>query len=344
MLEKLHALLDAPQRIVLSSHEHPDADAVGSLVAMSQFLKSKGKSIRVRLVPGCPDFLAFLDSDGDLLPFDAEKDADLAEWAQAWVVLDASDPKRLGVMEVPFQASKAVKLCLDHHLKTDTSAFQFEAIDSTASSTAERVYDFICCFEKRPFPLRISQALYTGLMDDTGNFRFSNASPKAHRMAAELIEDGVDPAESYQALYHQGRPQRLQLFGRAFAGLCMQGDGRYARMQVRESDLQALGASKDDMEGLVNKPLELKGVEVACLLYETSDGMIKASLRSRSRVDVNAVCRRWGGGGHRLASGVKLQGPMDHAQALMDKAVLTQIASDLASDIASNKIVEAPSC
>lgn len=336
MLEKFHALLDAPQRILLTTHEHPDADAVGSLVALSQFLKSKGKTVRVRLVPNRPDFLAFIDTDGDLIPFDAEKDADLANWAEVWIVLDASEPKRLGPLENAFSASKALKLCLDHHLKTENTSFDFESIDSSASSTAERVYDFIRLRAERPLPPNIAKAIYAGLVDDTGNFRFSNASAKAHRMAAELIEDGIDPSETYQALYHQGRPQRLQLLGQAFAGLCMMDGGRYARIQVSDKDLQALSANKDDMEGLVNKPLELKGVEVACLLYETADGLIKASLRSRSRVDVNAVCRKLGGGGHRLASGVKLQGPLDHAQELIDMAVLAQIASDIAA--------EAPSC
>lgn len=339
MLEQLHALLDAPQRIVLSTHEHPDADAVGSLVAMTHHLKAMGKDVRAIITPNLPDFLSFIDADGHLGIHDPKADADLAKWAELWMLLDASDPKRLGALYKAYQASQAVKICLDHHIQEGGKVFDHEFIDSTASSTAERVYEFIRFSTSRPLPSVIARAIYAGLADDTGNFRFSNATPKAHRIAAELIEDGIDPSDIYQSLYHQGRPQRLQLFGHAFSKLALMGEGRYARMQVFERDFQALGADKDDMEGLVNKPLELKGVEVACLLYETHDGMIKASLRSRSRVDVNAVCRKLGGGGHRLASGVKLQGSMAEAQALLDEAVLTQIASDLASD----NVVKTPS-
>jgi phosphoesterase RecJ-like protein len=168
-------------------------------------------------------------------------------------------------------------------------------------------------------------ALYAGLADDTGNFRFSNATPKAHRIAASLIEDGADPAGIYQQLYHQNRPEKLRLFGKAYESLCLLGGGRYGRLSLRREDLTSCGAVHDDMEGLVNEPLRLQGVEVAALLYEMDDGRIKASLRSRGEIDVNAVCRMFGGGGHRLASGAKLDGPLEQVQTRVDAAVLAQL-------------------
>jgi phosphoesterase RecJ-like protein len=174
----------------------------------------------------------------------------------------------------------------------------------------------------------MAEALYAGVVDDTGNFRFSNATPKVHRLAAVLIEGGVAPARIYQNLYHQGRPEKLRLFGRAFEGMALLGEGRYARLSLTQADFTACSADHDDMEGLVNRPLELRGVEVACLLHELADGRIKASLRSREGADVNAVCRRFGGGGHRLASGAKLDGPMTSAQTEMDAAVLAQLRVD----------------
>jgi phosphoesterase RecJ-like protein len=149
-----------------------------------------------------------------------------------------------------------------------------------------------------------------------------------HRLAADLIEQGVDPARVYQDLYHQGRPEKMRIFGRAFEGMAMLGEGRYARLSITQEDCARCGADHDDLEGLVNRPLELRGVEVAALLHELADGRIKASLRSRERVDVNAVCRRFGGGGHRLASGAKLDGPMARAQTVMDTAVLSQLSAD----------------
>jgi phosphoesterase RecJ-like protein len=179
-----------------------------------------------------------------------------------------------------------------------------------------------------PLPLAMAEALYAGVVDDTGNFRFSNASAKVHRLAADLIEQGVAPARIYQELYHQGRPEKLRVSGRAFDGMALLAEGRYARLSLTRADFAACGANHDDLEGLVNRPLELRGVEVACLLHELEDGRIKASLRSRERADVNAVCRRFGGGGHRLASGAKLDGPMARAQTELDAAVLTQLSVD----------------
>jgi phosphoesterase RecJ-like protein len=168
-------------------------------------------------------------------------------------------------------------------------------------------------------------ALYAGLVDDTGNFRFSNTTPKVHRIAAALIEDGADPSRIYQDLYHQNRPARLRLFGKAYASLAILGDGRYGRVSLSQTDLKTCGASHDDMEGLVNEALKLRGVEVSALLYELPDGRIKASLRSRGQVDVNIVCRQFGGGGHRLASGAKLDGPLEQGQTRVDAAVLAQL-------------------
>jgi phosphoesterase RecJ-like protein len=168
-------------------------------------------------------------------------------------------------------------------------------------------------------------ALYAGLVDDTGNFRFSNTTPKVHRIAAALIEDGADPSRIYQDLYHQNRPERLRLFGKAYASLCILGNGQYGRVSLSQADLQACGASHDDLEGLVNEALKLRGVEVSALIHELPDGRIKASLRSRGKVDVNIVCKQFGGGGHRLASGAKLDGPLEQGQTRVDAAVLARL-------------------
>jgi phosphoesterase RecJ-like protein len=227
-----------------------------------------------------------------------------------------------------FQATKARKVCLDHHLKEAPRGFDEEFTDPGASASAELVFDLAVQRLSLPLPLPMAEALYAGVVDDTGNFRFSNATAKVHRLAADLIEQGVDPARIYQDLYHQGRLEKMKIFGRAFERLTLLGEGRYVRLTVTQEDYAQCGADHDDLEGLVNRPLELRGVEVAALLHELADGRIKASLRSRERVDVNAVCRRFGGGGHRLASGAKLDGPMATAQTVVDAAVLSQLSTD----------------
>jgi phosphoesterase RecJ-like protein len=330
MLERFARFLESSQKVLLTTHENPDGDGIGAMVGLAYYLRFLGKEVRIVVSPGLPSFLGFMDTEGWVEAYDpGHAHRELGLWPDGWILVDASEPLRLGVMHEAFQASKAVKVCLDHHMKEAPKGFDQEFTDSTASASAELVFDLVAHRMPRPLPRPMATALYAGLVDDTGNFRFSNSTAKTHRMAAELIEEGVEPARIYQALYHQGRPERLKLFGRAFEGLRIQGQGRYACLRLTRADLADCGADHDDMEGLVNKPLELRGVEVACLLYELEDGRIKASLRSRERVDVNAICKLFGGGGHRLASGAKLDGPLERAQTEIDRAVLARLDMDL---------------
>jgi len=330
MLSRFKAFLETQDRVLLTTHEHPDGDGIGAMMGLAHLLKAMGKEVRLVVSPRIPEFLTFLDPQGWVEPLDlAGRHQDLAAWPTAWVLVDASEPHRLGPLLPLFQATPAAKVCLDHHLKDAPQGFDAEFTDGTASASAELVYDLAVQALPLPLPAAMAEALYAGVVEDTGNFRFSNATAKVHRLAAQLIEQGVAPARTYQNLYHQGRLEKLRLTGRAFESLALQAQGRYARLSLTQADLEACGANHDDLEGLVNRPLELRGVEVACLLYETGEGRIKASLRSREQVNVNEVCRRFGGGGHRLASGAKLDGPLAKAQNDMDAAVLAQVAADL---------------
>jgi phosphoesterase RecJ-like protein len=329
MLNRFQAFLEGQDRILLTTHENPDGDGTGAMLGLAHYLRGLGKQVRIVVSPSLPAFLKFLDPGGWVEAFDPQgAHRDLAAWPSAWVLVDASEPHRLGPLHPLFLATKAVKACLDHHLKEAPAGFDQEFTDPSASASAELVFDLAQGRMARPLPLAMAEALYAGVVDDTGNFRFSNASAKVHRLAAELIEQGVAPARIYQNLYHQGRPEKLRILGRAATGMALLDGGRYARLSLTRADFEACGADHDDLEGLVNRPLELAGVEVACLLHELGDGRIKASLRSRERADVNAICKRFGGGGHRLASGAKLDGPMAKAQTDMDAAVLSQLSVD----------------
>jgi phosphoesterase RecJ-like protein len=330
MLERLSAFLDASTRILLCSHENPDGDGLGAALALAGYLKAQGKQVRIVAYPGVTPELRWMDTEGWIEPFDAAgAHSDLARWPDGWLVIDASEPHRLGALLPVFEASSARKACLDHHLKDVPAGFDEEFTDAEASASAELVYDLIAPRMPRPLPAAMAEALYAGVVSDTGNFQFSNSTAKIHRLAADLIDQGVRPARVYQRLYWQERPEKLHLFGRAYEGLQIRAEGRYARLRVTLEDLAACGANHDDLDRLVNKPLELRGVEVSALLYETLDGRIKVGLRSRERVSVHAIASAFGGGGHRLASGAKIPGPMADAVKRVDQAVEAQLETDL---------------
>ena len=330
MLERLAAFLDGSTRILLCSHENPDGDGLGAALGLAHYLKSKGKDVRIVAYPGVAPELRWMDPEHLIEFYDPEgRHRDLAAWPDHWLVVDASEPHRLGALLPAFEATTARTACLDHHLKDRPAGFDEEFTDPCASASAELVFDLVSTRMSAPLPLPMAEALYAGVVSDTGNFQFSNSTAKVHRLAAELIDQGVLPARVYQRLYWQERPQKLRLFGRAFEGLAVRAGGRYARLTVTLEDLRACDASHDDLDRLVNKPLELEGVEVSALLYETRDGRIKVGLRSREKVDVNAVARGFGGGGHRLASGAKLPGPLDEVLTRVDAAVEARISLDL---------------
>ena len=330
MLDRFATFLDRHDRVLLTTHENPDGDGVGASIALAAHLKSSGKEARIVVTPSLPENLQFLDPMGWVEQFQPTgAHQDLASWPDAWLLIDASEPHRMGTLFAAFERTKADRGCLDHHLKDAPKGFDEEFTDPTASASTELVYDLVRPRIGGELPPVMAQALYAGLVSDTGNFRHSNSTPKIHIAAADLIAQGVHPARTFNALYQTATPSKLKLFGRAMGGLELRDGGRFAYVSVTKADLTACGASPEDLDELVEEPRKLKGVEVAALFYETVDGRAKVSLRSRERVDVNAVCRRFGGGGHRLASGAKVSQPLGTFIAQVEAAVIAQIRSDI---------------
>lgn len=330
MLDRFAAYLEGHARVLLTTHENPDGDGVGAAIALAAHLKMAGKEARIVVTPALPENLRFLDPQGWVEahePGGAHRE--LAAWPDAWLLIDASEPHRMGPLFVAFETTRADRACLDHHLKDAPQGFDAEFTDASASASAELVYDLVRPRLEGSFPPVMAQALYAGLVSDTGNFRHSNSTPKVHQAAADLIAQGIHPARTFNALYQTATPAKLRLFGRAMGGLQLKAGGRFAYVSVTAADLAACGATHEDLDELVEEPRKLKGVEVAALFSEAADGRAKVSLRSRERVDVNAVCRQFGGGGHRLASGAKASQPLGTFIAQVEAAVLEQIGRDI---------------
>lgn len=334
MLDRFASFLDQHDRVLLTTHENPDGDGVGASLGLAHYLRSQGKEVRIVVFPGLPENLKWLDPDHWVESYEATGlHQDLAAWPDAWIIVDASEPTRLGPLYPVFQATKAVRSCLDHHMKDavkvgDPGGFDQEFTDSAASASGQLVFQ-LAKHRMESMPPVMVKSLYASLVSDTGNFRFSNATAEVHRIAADLISMGAEPARTYQNLYNTDTPEKLKLFSRAFEGMQLLSEGRLALLTVRKSDIEACGASYEDLDELVQAPMKLRGIEVSALVYEAVDGRIKLSLRSKERVNVNAVCRQFGGGGHFLASGAKVEGPLESALSPVKAALLAQLGKDL---------------
>jgi len=330
MLDRFALFLDRHDKVLLTTHENPDGDGVGAAIGLAAYLKAGGRQVRIVVTPALPENLRFLDPEGWIEAYEpAGRHADLAAWPNAWLLIDASEPHRMGPLFGAFETTRADRACLDHHLKDAPKGFDSEFTDAKASASAELVYDLVRPRTAGDFQPIMAQALYAGLVSDTGNFRHSNSTPKLHRAAADLIAQGVHPSRTFNALYQTATPAKIRLFGRAMGALQLREEGRFAYVAVTLQDLEAAGATHEDLEDLVEEPRKLSGVEVAALFSETADGRAKVSLRSRERVDVNAVCRLFGGGGHRLASGAKVQEALPTFIARVEEALRKQMEQDL---------------
>jgi phosphoesterase RecJ-like protein len=305
--EQVIAELRAAERLLLTTHENPDGDALGSLLSMHWILEQLGK-----------DSLMFLSPDEFPLPweyrgwtFDGIAGAPPDDVAQRTIVfLDCGNIDR---MPVDFLQEDGLHILnIDHH-HDNTRFGTVNLVCPRASCTAEIVYRLAKELGAEITP-PIADALYTGLVTDTGKFMYENTTPEAHRMAAELIEAGVEPHQVHRRLYEDLPFRRLQLLQRALASVERHDEGAITVAHLVKDDFEATGAFEQDSEGVVDHMRAVEGTAVAVLVRELlsadRNGMRKVSLRATDgRVDVSRIAREFGGGGHPQAAGFSTELP-----------------------------------
>ncbi len=296
------AELRSATRFIVLAHEHPDGDALGSLIAMQEILTALGKDSVMFIDPR--DFP--LPHEYDFLPLPALIDAPPADVHERTIVfLDCGNLERTPAQA--FQRPGAHIVNIDHH-HDNTRFGTINYVQPTASCTAEIVWELMHGLGVEP-TVTIANALYVGLITDTGRFMYENTGARAHQMAAELIRAGVDVNEIYRQIYEDVPYGKLALLARGLANIERYDDGRLTLSALSARDFDAAGAAESYSEGLVDHLRAIRGTAVAALVRErlaNGDGhrAHKVSLRaSDARVDVSRIARVQGGGGHRQAAG-----------------------------------------
>lgn len=305
MQEAAARILQA-KRILFFMHVSPDGDSIGSSLALVHALRKIGHKAVIVGVDPIPRIYQFLpDWDRWLLPWEQVE----GEWDLS-CFLDCGDLYRVGAALPAVAKGKSI-LNIDHH-STNTVFGDENWMDFSAAAVGELAYRLL---KEMKLPIGPEEAisLYTSIVADTGGFRYSSTTAQTHRIAAELLEQGVQPYEVAAQIFENETPGRLALLGRALAGLQVDPSGKLAWIQLTRQDLEETGASEQEAEGLVNWARSLNGVEVGVLVKETREGVIRAGLRSRFTVDVGAIAKQFGGGGHARASGCTMEGPIDQA-------------------------------
>jgi phosphoesterase RecJ-like protein len=299
------------------SHVRPDGDAYGSTLGLALSLRAMGKDVQVVNADGLSSLFEFLPGSKSLtatLPVAPEPD-------RLIIAVDCADAKRLGTVLAPWRRTPDVNI--DHHISNAGYA-KLNLIDADSPATAQ-VLDEIITALKWPLTPDVAANLYVGIMTDTGNFRYRQTTARTFKVAARLVEAGADPTDLAVACYQSFRAERLLLMREVFTAIHFANRERVAWFILSPETYARSGANSDETEGIIDYLQTVKTVEVAFIIESLPDGLTRASMRSRGKVDVQRICAEFGGGGHRLAAG--LRSKLDPAA--LEKTLLDLIAKQL---------------
>lgn len=317
-LRESWALLTRGHSFLLACHQRPDGDTLGSALALARVLRNMGKEVFVVCEDGVPINYRFIPDSETVITATDRSGFDVG------VLVDCEGIKRVGSAEDALLSSR-VKACIDHHIPNGEFG-EIRIIDPSASATAELVFELLVANGIK-VDNAVATQLMTGIVADTGAFRFPNATPNTFRIASTLVAAGARPSEIAREIYESHSLPAMHLLGRALCSLTVHESGRIVWAQVTRKDMDELGATDADTEGIVNLVRWVKGPEVAILFRETRPDSIRISLRSDNSFDVERVARVFGGGGHRAAAGCTVEASLNEARELVIKEVLKWMES-----------------
>jgi len=300
----LFNLLKSNSKFIITCHVNPDADAIGSEIAIAEILKQLKKEYVILNTSSTPYNLEFLYRKNTIKKFDEKKHLKYFKTFDAAVFVDHNDLRRTVRMEKYFREFAGTKICIDHHLEPENFT-KYKFTDKSKSSTGEIILDFILSQPKIKLTKKIAEALYAAIMTDTGSFRFPKTTAELHKKVAILLEQGVKPYEIYDKIYAQDPVSRNKLLGEALLSLALTESGKVSYMIIKQSHLKKTKATEAEVDGFINYGLSIAGVKVALLFFELKKG-VKISLRSKGNISVNKIARHFGGGGHKNAAGIRL--------------------------------------
>jgi len=323
-LDGIRNELSKKKKILITTHKSPDGDAVGSSLGLYHYLVALGHEVWVSIPDPFPRFLQWIPGTDKLITYSKEKEKfeEVLKDIDILFALDYNHFPRTGdELGGILSASQAVKIMIDHHQEPDES-MDFKVWDVGASSTAELVYDLIVSLSgDKGITKTIGECLYTGIMTDTGSFRFSTCTSHTMRITSHLLDEGVDGNKIHELVYDQNSIDRLHLMGYALEKMVFLKDYHTAYISLSRKELERFNYQAGDTEGLVNKVLSVKGVKVAALITE-KEGNIRFSFRSSAQFSVNDFSRtHFNGGGHFHAAGGSIKGNISEAVKLFEEHI-----------------------
>ena len=326
--QKAVELINNSKNVLITTHTRPDGDACGSVAAMTEALAALGKNARPILLSPLPEWYEFLFAE---TPAVLGNDVTLEQLkagvffnSDLIIIVDTNSYSQLPKFTDYMKQNDKPILVIDHHVTSDGLG-DVELVEPTAAAAGLIIFDFFKYAGWQMSP-KVTEALFVAIATDTGWFQFTNTDARVHRSCAELIEAGANPTSIYHDLYQNFSHQRFKLMTAMLNTLELHFDGRYAVQHIVQADFRQTGAEHKDTENLIAECQRISTVEVTTLFVELADGRVKCSLRSRGSVDVRRIAAKFGGGGHTMAAGVHLPGPLKNAKHLISQQIQEQFA------------------
>ena len=325
LLNQIFPLLLQPRKVVITTHQKPDGDAMGSSLGLYQFLIQFGHAVTVISPTNWASFLNWMPGTKNVLDYERQTDEanqliDAADWI---FCLDFNTLNRTKRMEEKLSNALAQRILIDHHQEPQVDKFEYGESDTTKSSTCEMVYDFILASgHDDKLNTAVAECLYAGVMTDTGSFRFPATSANVHRMVANLKDKGLDHGPVHEALYDNFLENRFRFLGNVLLNR-MEVFYEYntALIAIPQTDLIKYNIKTGDTEGLVNYPLGIQGIKLAAIIIDRGEER-KSSFRSKGGFDVNTFARKYfNGGGHFNAAGGQSKQTLEEEVAIFIKAM-----------------------
>ena len=306
--------LRARQRFVITSHARPDGDAIGSSMAMAYALRALGKNVRVvsRDVPPAP-LMAFPGVEG------IEITARVDDPGDAVIVMECGELNRTGIDGL----ERGFVVNIDHH-PGNAMYGALNWFDLSAAACGEMVFDLVAALGV-PLSQEIAAHVYVAILTDTGSFHYSHITPRTFEICRLCMEAGVSPPAVARSIFDSNSLGRLKLFGAVLNRMQLDSSGRVATLVVSDALLHETGGSYDDTDGLTNLPLTVKDILAVAFFKQNGAGTWRVSLRSKGDVDINAIAKEFGGGGHKNASGCSARGSLDDLQPAFEQKIQAAI-------------------
>lgn len=306
-LDNFKELLSSPKKIAITTHQKPDADALGSSLALAGYLKKKNHQVHVITPTDYPKFLNWMQGNQDVIVFNdgqEKRSAQIMEEADIICCLDFSILSRINELGEIVRKASAYKVLIDHHLAPEHFA-HFELWDVNAAATAQLVYELICDLGDRDYiDTYIGECIYAGIMTDTASFRHSNTTKRVHMISADLIEIGVDTNRIQRLVYDTNTEIKLRFLGFALSEkMVVLPEFHTVYFAISADELKRFNSQTGDTEGLVNYGLSIEGIVLSAVIIDRTE-IIRMSFRSVGDFSVNDFARKhFDGGGHKNAAG-----------------------------------------